>query len=347
MTKTETDNLVEIDGSFGEGGGQIIRTSVALSMVTGKPFEITNIRANRKKPGLQNQHLTAIKAAQQLCGADVSGLEIGASSIRFVPGKTHPGNYFFDIGTAGSTTLVFQTILYALMVLDKPSNVRIKGGTHNPFAPTFEFISKTFLPTVKMFGPKIDAKLIRHGFYPKGGGELSFDIKPIEMGSLSRVDLTDALELEETSASVILANLPAHIAKRELKVVSDQIKFLKKTSIVEAKGSYSPGNVVNIFSKSKTITETFSQLGKRGVKAEDVAQRAVDEFLAYRACSAPVGEYLADQLLLPMALAGGGKILTLKPSDHTITNIDTIKKFLDISVEIKEVGEKQFLIELN
>lgn len=338
--------MIEIDGSFGEGGGQIVRTSITLSMLTEKPIVIKKIRANRKKPGLGNQHIAAIKAACQISAASVNGLELGSSTLEFNPGKSHAGNYYFDIGTAGSTTLVLQTILFPLVLCEKSSRIKIKGGTHNPFAPTSDFIKKTYLPCLEGLGIKAKLKLEKYGFYPRGGGEIDIEISPAKVGKLNQLELIEEPDWNEFTASVILANLPEHIAKRELGVLKNLFPKIAKTSIQRVERSHSPGNVVNLFAKSKQLTQTFSNLGKRGVAAEKVAEEVFHQLKRQMELKVPVGEYLADQLLIPMALSGGGKFMTVPLSKHTLTNIDTIKKFLDVNIVAVENSSAQHLIKL-
>ena len=172
--------FVQLDGAQGEGGGQILRTALTLSMITGQPFRIENIRARRAKPGLLRQHLTAVNAASEICSAEVQGAEPGSSTLRFIPNRIKGGNYLFAIGTAGSCTLVLQTILPALWFADEPSTVVITGGTHNPAAPPADFLIRAWLPLMHRMGVKMTLDLIRHGFYPAGGGEIHATVDPIE-----------------------------------------------------------------------------------------------------------------------------------------------------------------------
>ena len=169
---------VHVDGSQGEGGGQIVRSSLALALVTGRSLVVDNIRARRRKPGLMPQHLAAVHAAKRVCSGDIQGAEIGSACLRFEPHHVRGGDYSFDVGTAGSTTLVLQTVLPALLIADAPSTVVIEGGTHNPWAPPFDFLQQAFLPLVCRMGPRVTMTLSRHGFYPAGGGQLIVKIEP-------------------------------------------------------------------------------------------------------------------------------------------------------------------------
>ena len=203
--------MLTIDGSFGEGGGQILRTALALSLVTGKPFRIDNIRAGRKNPGLLRQHLTAVNAATEISQAEVTGAGIGSRELTFAPGSVESGDYAFAVGTAGSTTLVLQTVLPALLIADGKSQLILEGGTHNPFAPPFDFLEQAFLPLVNRMGPRVTAELERPGFYPAGGGRMRVTIEPA--GELKKhLDIPSRGEVRGRRAKAVVANLPISIA---------------------------------------------------------------------------------------------------------------------------------------
>lgn len=327
--------MITIDGSFGEGGGQILRTSLALSLITGKAFRIEKIRAGRRNPGLLRQHLTSVNAAAEIGGAETSGASIGSTQLMFTPGKTAPGEYHFAIGTAGSTTLVLQTMLPALMIADGKSKLTLEGGTHNPFAPPFDFLEKAFLPLLKRMGVKVEAKLVNYGFYPAGGGKLEVTIHG--NSNLAQLDLPERGDLKRRLAKVVLCHLPRNIADRELNIVQKKLSWPKKWHAVETPtNAIAPGNFVSLEIECEQVTEVFTGFGERTVAAEAVADQAALAARRYLASEAAVGEYLADQLLLPMALAGSGSFTTLPPSRHTTTNIEVIKKFLDISITCEQ-----------
>jgi RNA 3'-terminal phosphate cyclase (ATP) len=332
--------MIEIDGSSGEGGGQIVRSSLALSMITGKPFQIFQVRANRQKPGLLNQHLTAVNAAAEISSAQTSGVKLGSSAFTFTPGTVKAGNYRFNIGTAGSTMLVFQTILPPLMLASGRSSIRLEGGTHNPMAPPFEFIQNTFLPLLERMGVKVKAELKAYGFYPQGGGSLNFEIEPVE--KLIPLQLAERGTIKSINANALVVKLSADIGDRELRVLKTELARLDNKRVIEVQEGRSPGNVVFVEVRSETLTETITAIGARGVKAEQVANLAAQETNQYLASSAAVGEHLADQLLIPMALAGQGSFLTSVLSQHTITNIDVIQKFLDVSITKNNIAESLF-----
>jgi RNA 3'-terminal phosphate cyclase (ATP) len=266
--------MLTIDGSRGEGGGQVLRSSLALSLASGTPFRIERIRAGRARPGLMRQHLTALEAAAAVGQATVEGAAIGSREVVFRPGRVRAGEYRFAVGTAGSTTLVLQTVLLPLLLADAPSRLTLEGGTHNPYAPPFDFLAAAFLPLLRRMGARVEARLERAGFYPAGGGRLT-----VEIGA--------------------------------------------------------PGALT----QSEHVTEVFTGFGQVGVRAEAVAEQAVQEAQHYLAADVPVGPHLADQLLLPLALAGGGSFRTMPLTRHATTNIAVIGQFLASSVEVSPVAD--------
>ena len=335
MKKSE---VITIDGSAGEGGGQILRTSLALSLVTGKPFRIVNIRAGRKKPGLLRQHLTAVQAATQVGDAVSDGAEIGSCELVFRPEKIRAGEYRFAIGTAGSTTLVLQTILPALLLADAPSRLTLEGGTHNPFAPPFDFLARTFLPQLARFGPTVEAKLLRPGFYPAGGGKMEIAITPSP--KLLPVELFERGADAGRRVVAHVAGLPANIGERAFEQVAKRMGWPRSCfEIVEHPAACGPGFVLTAEVASENITETFTGFGERGVRAEQVADAVVDQVRHYLSTTAPVGEHLADQLLIPLALSGGGGFRAVGISRHAQTNIEVIQQFLPVRIVTTSVVE--------
>jgi RNA 3'-terminal phosphate cyclase (ATP) len=339
--------MITIDGSFGEGGGQILRTSLALSLVTGQSFRIEKIRAGRKNPGLLRQHLTAVKAAAQIGQASVEGDGIGSTQLSFAPGRIQAGEYAFAVGTAGSTTLVLQTVLPALLCAAGPSRLTLEGGTHNPFAPPFPFLEQAFLPLLNrmLTGGQVTATLGRCGFYPAGGGKL--EIKVMPGLRLEPLELLERGEVRARRARALVANLPRAIAERELKVIGQKLNWPAEwLRVEEVKNSNGPGNLVSVEIESANAAEVFTGFGERGVAAEAVAIQAIQAARRYLAADVAVGEYLADQLLIPLALAGGGAFTTVAPSRHTTTNIEIIRKFLPIEVRCEETGNRVWQISL-
>ncbi len=326
--------MIQIDGSAGEGGGQILRSALGLSLVSGRPFHITNIRQKRKKPGLMRQHLTSVLAAAEVGSARVEGAFIGSTELVFRPGTIRHGDFHFAIGTAGSCTLVLQTILPALIRAGGPSNLVLEGGTHNPMAPPFDFLQSSFLPILSRMGVAVTAELERPGFYPAGGGRIAVSIEP--SGTLSPLQLTDRSH-SHISARAVCAQLPLHIAQRELGVVQEKLGAKEQYLEAVRLEDHGPGNVISIFMHGLELVETFTGFGQKNVSAEKVALRVVREVKRYLDSGVPVGKYLADQLLVPMALAGSGRFLTGGPTNHTLTNIETIQRFLDISFQLNRL----------
>lgn len=339
------NNVIEIDGSFGEGGGQILRTSMALSLVTGKPFRITNIRAGRKKPGLLHQHLTAANAAATISQAELKGNDIGSQELYFAPNNIKFGRYHFAVGTAGSCTLVLQTVLPALITTPGKSELILEGGTHNPFAPPFDFLAKAFLPILNRMGPRISTKLERPGFYPAGGGKFVALIEPAE--KLSQIDLLYRGQIKRKRARAIVAKLPRSIAERELKIIHERLSFdTQCLHVEEMVNSRGPGNALIVELEYEHITEIFTGFGMRGVRAEQVAEKTAKEVQEYLASDVPVGRHLANQLLIPMALAGAGKFRTLPLTNHSNTNIEVLKQFLDVEIRVAQIDRNVCKVEI-
>jgi RNA 3'-terminal phosphate cyclase (ATP) len=333
--------MVRLDGATGEGGGQILRTALSLSMITGQEFRIENIRAGRAKPGLLRQHLTAVLAAAEVSGASVDGAVLGSKILSFAPGAVSAGRYKFAVGTAGSATLVLQTLLPALMLAEGQSVVSIEGGTHNMAAPPFDFLEKTFLPIVGRMGPTIAIRLERYGFYPAGGGCISVEIDPVKR--LAELHLPLELDCSEITATAIVANLPRHIAARELAVAAERLEIVKDgLETIETRNSVGPGNVLMVECRAPEAVHVFTGFGKVGVSAETVAGEAISQARKFLSCKVSADEHLADQLLLPMALSGGGSFSTSALSPHSHTNMGVIIEFLGTNFEVTELsdGEK-------
>lgn len=322
-------DLLQIDGSMGEGGGQILRTSLSLSLITGRGFQMAKIRANRNNPGLQRQHLASVEAARAIGQAEVEGAQLGSQSLRFEPTQIQPGDYHFSVGTAGSTTLVLQTVLPALLRASGPSALLLEGGTHNPMAPPFEFLERTYLPLIRAMGPKVNAKLDRHGFYPAGGGKIRVLIDPVP--ELRGIEIRERGEVQMRSRAVV-ASLPRMIAERELKVLKRELRLDSADLEIEEIRSPAPGNIAQVEVQSSSLTEVFTGFGEVKVRSEVVGTRLAGEVKRYLEANVPVGEHLADQLLLPMALAGSGSFLTMPLSLHSLTNVEVIKLFLPVEV---------------
>lgn len=324
--------MLTIAGSYHEGGGQISRTALTLSLATRTPFRIERIRAGRRRPGLLSQHLAAVKAATQVGNAEVRGAEINSSELTFSPQDIVAGAYKFAIGSAGSTTLVLQSVLPVLMLAGKASSLTLEGGTHNIAAPPYDFIEKVYLPVLRRIGANVQCELMRAGFYPAGSGMMQVAVEP--HADLTALDLTERGEVRHKSARALVANLPRTIAEREAAVIAKKLSLSPDCIEAETVASPGPGNVVMLEIAAKIMTEIVTGFGELGVRAEAVAARACEEARRYLAPNAAVGEHLADQLPVPLALAKGGVFTTVLLSAHTRTNIDTIKRFLAKEIRV-------------
>jgi len=328
--------MIEIDGSVGEGGGQILRTSLALSMCTGQPFTLKNIRAGRKKPGLMRQHLTCVNAATEVCGAKVHGAEMNSQLLRFASGKVHAGRYSFNVGTAGSCTLVLQTVWPALLLADGPSHLSLGGGTHNPMAPPFHFLERSYAPLMRKLGANVGLALRRLGFYPAGGGEIEATIWPAQ-DTLKPFDLMERGRRQEGFAECFAPALPRTVAQRELAHLETALGWTKEQlRIGPARQNEGPGNALMATLVYENLSEVFTQFGEKGVSAERVARALVQEVRAYQQNEAALGPNLADQWALPLALAvcRRGREATYTCTEltaHAKTNFEVIERFLPVA----------------
>lgn len=338
MAKTR---YIEIDGAHGEGGGQVLRTSLALSVITGKAFRITSIRGNRQKPGLMRQHLTAVNAAAEISGASVAGAELHSQELTFAPSQAGaiPGNYNFAIGSAGSTSLVLQTILMPLLLAAGDSTVTIQGGTHNPMAPPFPYLEKVFVPLLHKLGATFELEMTSPGFVPAGGGEICLRTKG--NAKLDRLDLTErGRTLNVIATAVTAGGVRGDVAKRELKVIAEKLTITPENLLQRTlTGSFGSGNFVCIEIESEHITELFTSIGQLGKTAETVGSEAANEARKYLTVGAPVGSHLADQLLLPLALGAGGEFVTSRPTPHTRTNAEIIQMFLARTISLEPIED--------
>jgi len=331
--------MIELDGAAGEGGGQILRTALTLSMITGQPFRVKDIRANRAKPGLMRQHLVAVQAAAQVCSAVVSDVQVGSTMLEFSPGAIKAGDYQFAIGTAGSCTLVLQTLMLALLYADGPSTVRMSGGTHNPMAPPVQFLQRAWCPVLAAMGANIDIEIKRFGFYPAGGGEVVARIAPC--AQLQRLDLRERGSRKDGYAEAFVAGISSNVAARELECVGQGMGWSEpQLRLRGLPGEQGPGNALLITIEHEHVTEVFTAFGEKSLRSEAVAKRALGEARRYIASGAAVGEHLADQLMQPMALAGGGSFTCDTVSQHALTNAEVIARFLPVSIGFVQDGAR-------
>lgn len=330
--------MITIDGAEGEGGGQVLRTALSLSMVTGQAFRIDNIRAGRDKPGLLRQHLTAVQAAATISGATVQGATLGSVSLAFTPDRVQAGVYHFAVGTAGSTGLILQTLLPALMQTDGPSSLVLEGGTHNPNAPCFDFLDVVFLPLINRMGPRVTAALERPGFYPAGGGRIRVEIVPCR--NLLALELLDRGNLLGTAAVARVAGLVTDIARTELDVARDVLGWDAGQCRLEVLDpAWGPGNILLLSVRYNGVTEMVAGFGERQMPAASLALNAARRLRGLMESSAATGPYLADQLLLPLALAGSGGFTTVRPTRHTLTNVGVIARFLPVPIRIDQQAD--------
>ncbi|HEX6768837.1 MAG TPA: RNA 3'-terminal phosphate cyclase [Candidatus Binatia bacterium] len=336
--------MLTIDGSYNEGGGQILRTALTLSLATRTPFRIEKIRVGRKRPGLLRQHLTAVLAAARIANAEVRGAEINSTELTFAPQEVVPGDYRISVGSAGSTMLVLQTVLPVLMLAKEPTTLTLEGGTHNPAAPPYDYVARVYLPLLQRIGARVRSELISAGFFPAGGGIVNISIDP--PAELRALDLRQRGKIVRCSARGIVSNLPLSIAERELAVVEQKLGWERSKLTAESVASRGPGNTLFLEVESEQLTEIFTGFGQRKVRAETVAELAIDEAKRYLASEVAVAEHLADQLLLPMALMKGGVFTTLPLSPHSLTNIDTIGKFLPVKIQVHHDDSQRCAVEV-
>jgi len=324
-TNAKAAAMIEIDGSQGEGGGQILRSALALSMATGNGFRMARVRAGRAKPGLMRQHLTCFQAAAAICNGRIQGAAIGSTEVSFMPGTVVPGDYSFAVGSAGSTMLVLQALLPALLRAGE-STLTIEGGTHCASAPPFEFIDRALVPLLNRAGANVRLRMERHGFYPAGGGKVVVEISP--QHTADRFELFEAGERLGIDGDAIVSRLPMNIALRELDELRTRLSLgpdnLRALAVPDAVG---PGNAVIVTVRDAHITEVFSAMGSIGRSAEAVASEAVDALRAHTHAGRPVGAHLADQLMVPLAVLGGGAFATGPLTQHSRTNITTLGLF--------------------
>ncbi len=325
--------MITLDGSMGEGGGQVLRTALALALVTGQAITIDKIRAGREKPGLKRQHLTAVLAAAEIGDATVEGAELGSLRLVFRPRGLRAGTYRFAIGTAGSTTLVLQTVLPALWSAHAPSTVELTGGTHNPFAPSGDFLQHAFAPVVQRMGAGLELSLLATGFHPAGGGQLHASAAP---AAWRPVELMHVCDAPIVRARILTSQIARHVGNRERNELRRHLGLAEDAVRIDSVRSSGPGNAIIVSLMLGDTPEVVTELGERGVMAEEVAATAAEEARALLAARVPVGTHLADQLLLPMALAGGGAFRTMLPSLHTRTNAQVIERFLPVRFDLRE-----------
>jgi len=342
------ETLIEIDGSYREGGGQVLRTALALSAILGKPFTIRRIRSKRKNPGLQAQHLEAVRALARITEAHTEGVGFGSQEITFIPHMILPGDYQFEVRTAGSITLLLQAIFLPLCLADGTSNLTLVGGTHVPWSPTFHFFSEVLLPTLKWMGVSAEASIEKWGFYPRGGGEIRLKINPVQ--ELEAVSLVGRGELKKIYGLSAISGLPKHVAERQkdqaLKRIREELKRDAEIKVFYDVPSNGPGSFLFLLAECEKALAGFSSLGARGKPAEKVADEAVDAMKNHIESEGCIDPHLADQLVPFMALARGiSSFTTTRITEHLLTNLWVIRHFLDVRISITGEREKRGKVE--
>ena len=331
------EDLVQIDGTQGEGGGQILRSALSLAAITGRPLQVDRVRGGRRKPGLMRQHLTCLRAVAQVCGGQVHGGELRSSQFSFEPGAIRGGDYHFDVGSAGSVALVLQTVLPVLLHAEAPSTVRITGGTHVSFSPSVHALTHSFVPVLVRMGAKVELELERYGFNPAGGGAILATIVP---GALQPLELLERGPLSSAAVGVVQCSVPKNVARREADVLCKALNLNPDLARIETVESQGPGNALWVTLLHGEHSTVFDAVGMKGRRAEQVSKTLVRRMQRWQHSGTAVDGYLADQLLLPMALAGGGALRTPPLSLHSRTNMDVIARFLGVAFEVDHESER-------
>ncbi len=335
---------VLIDGSEGEGGGQVLRTALSLSLVTGRPFEISGIRAGRTRPGLQRQHLACVRAATAAGNADAEGAELGSTRLRFKPTGLRPLALTLDVGGAGSTSLVLQTVLPAMLMAEAPGEVTVSGGTHNPLAPPFPFLERSFLPLLRRIGFDAEAHLVCPGFAPNGGGRCRLVVRP--GAGRTPLDLARTTSVGAVTGRIFITGIPRRVADEEIARLADRWGWVGSASdVIEHPEALGPGYTVHLISAAHDHEQVFTGFGAPGVRAAVLSRRVSDDLQSFLSSGAAVEEHLADQLLLPMLLGAGGTLLTTAGrSGHLPTNAAVINRFVGPHIRLEPAGGALVLV---
>jgi len=342
------DDVLLIDGSYGEGGGQILRTSLAFSALLGRPVRITKIRARRPRPGLQPQHLACVQALQRITNARVRGAALDSMELEFVPRGIRGGTYTINIGTAGSVTLLLQCLVLPLLFAPEPSNLRIIGGTDVEHAPTYDYFANVFVPWVSRMGASVSVRLKRRGYYPKGGGEVVISIQPVSKLSPIRLE-----RFEEPSVIRGISHagaLPEHVAVRQAEAASKRLESAGYDADIDVV-MYSrsevlcPGSGITLWTENMPIGA--SSLGAKGVLAEVVGKRAANYLIHQLDAKRPVDMHMADQLIPYMAIADGVSILrATEATMHLVTNLWVVERFLGVSADVQREERRSVVVKL-
>jgi len=330
--------MIELDGSFGEGGGQLVRTAVALAAIAGVPLRLINVRAKRDKPGLAPQHLAAVRAVASLCAAECSGLELRSRELTFAPGALRGGEFRFDVGTAGSVTLVLQAVLPVLACAPAPSRVTVVGGTDVRAAPPLDYLRQVLLALLARMGIAVRCEVRRRGYFPRGGGEVEVAVTPARPRELP---LAGSTRTARVAGHAHVANLPAHIAERMRDAAFTALGELPAsidTSILGGADAIGQGGAIVLWAHGESSVLGAGRVAERGVRAETLGAAAGTELAADLAAGAALDAHAADQLLVYLALAWGGRFTTRELTSHARTAIWLIEQFLPVRFEVGEAG---------
>ena len=340
--------MISIDGSYGEGGGQILRTAVALSAFKKVPIKITNIRASRPDPGIKAQHHIAIKSVKELCNAETTGLDVGSSTLTFIPDEVKGGSYKFDIGTAGSIVLVFETCILASLNAKEPLTIKITGGTDVKWAPTWDYFKNVFIPLLKNFGIKTDINLIKRGYYPRGGGEAEITIYPNT--DFKQITLDENQTFFDVEGIIYISNLPEHISTRiKQAAINELLKSNLKANIkIEQSSSFSAGTGLTLWVKSKDTIIGTTVIGEKRLSSEEVGQKAVRNLKNEIFSGANLDVYAFDQLLPYFVISNkneSSSCIIRELSSHASTSMWVLKQFFNVDFEVKR-NEKNVKIKV-
>ena len=335
-----TAETIEIDGRMGEGGGQILRTGLTLALLQGRPLSIRNIRHKRPKPGLLRQHLTCVQAAQAISQGTTRGAQLRSETLAFEPGPVQGGEYHFDVGSSGSTTLVFQTVLLPLLQTNEASTLHFTGGTHNPWAPPLTFVEEVFLPLLRQMGANVSIETGRWGYHPAGGGQWTAHIRP---STLSPVTLLDRPALTDSRVTAYISNIRLDVAKRELARYRELDPATGSQTGIAHPEALCAGNLLSHTLDFGDFKAQFSQLGQHRVRAETIAERLAQQVTDYLSHPVTLCEHLTDQIMLPMLVAGGGSFSTRSLSLHASTNRDLIEQITGQTIRLQEEADRVVL----
>jgi RNA 3'-terminal phosphate cyclase (ATP) len=344
------EGFIELDGSYGEGGGQILRTALAFSAILRRPFTIHHIRLRRKNPGLQAQHLEAVEALSRMTEAQTEGVKFGSQKITFIPQEILPGDYQFEVRTAGSVTLLLQALFLPLCLGNGKSRLTLVGGTHVPWSPSFHFLSEVFLPTLQRMGVSANAVIEKWGFYPKGGGRIQLEIHPAH--ELKPICLLERGLLKKIRGISASSNLPRHVAERQkeqaLRRIRMEMRIDAEIALLQEVPSKGPGSFLFLLAEYEKVLAGFSSLGARGKPAERVADEAVDSLKDYTDSDGCIDPQLADQIIPFMAISkGNSSFSTTQMTEHLLTNLWVVAHFLEVKIQqcggIGKPGRVEFL----